>query len=573
LNHRAKLHNLNRIKILKRELKDIRDILTRQERHRFITLAFLNTILSIADISSIALVFIVLNIYSGQPVRLITPLLQQFNIQQRSLLPVILLMLIFFMKSMAGYFIIKAQSRHVSDISFRLTGKNLQLYLEGCYEDHVNIDSSIWMRRICFQTMEFAQYVLGGIQQVINESILIIISIIAVALYNIQLLVIVSLVLLPAIFILSYITKQRLKTARQNIKAENEISLQYLNEAIAGFVESNIYDMNTFFTKRYAQSRFRLNRFIADMQVTQMIPNRFFEVFAVLGLFIIVLAIKFNGNEDNAGILMLGAFVAAAYKIIPGVSRIISISGQVRTYLFTATELARQKDLDTLQSPIPADKNIESIELKHVEFSYGENMVFRDLNCLIKKNTFVGISGNSGNGKTTLVDIILGFLSPSSGSVLFNGQTMAAKEIKKLWPQIAYVKQTTFLVHDSVLNNIALYKSNADEKRLAYILEVTGLNNWVSQLPEGIHTIITENGKNISGGQRQRIVIARALFKDAQVIILDEPFNELDEDAELSLLNYLKQLSLDGKTIVLVTHNTNSFNFCDNVIYLNEKMQ
>jgi ABC-type multidrug transport system fused ATPase/permease subunit len=138
-----------------------------------------------------------------------------------------------------------------------------------------------------------------------------------------------------------------------------------------------------------------------------------------------------------------------------------------------------------------------------VRFAYGENIVFKDLNCVINKNAFVGISGNSGKGKTTLIDIILGFLSPTSGSVLFNGQIMAASEIKGLWPQIAYVKQTTFLVHDSILNNITLYKNNTDKKKLDCLLKATGLDDWISQLPEGMHTVITENGKNISGGQRQ----------------------------------------------------------------------
>lgn len=557
---------------MKSALKDIKSILTRPERHKFITLTFLNTILSITDIGSIALVFVVLNIYSGQAIAWVSPVLQKLNIQQQSIMPVVLLIIIFIAKTIAGYFISKAQARYISDIASRLTGRSLLLYLEGRYEDHVNIDSAVWMRRICFQTLEFAQFVLSGIQQVINEAILIIISIIALALYNAKLLIIVSLVLLPAILIISYITKKRLKETRQNIKASNELSLQYLNEAITGFVESNIYSKNEFFSDRYTQSRFKLNRFVADMQVTQNMPNRFFEVFAVLGLFILILAVKLEDGEGSANILMLGAFVAAAYKIIPGISKIIGTIGQIRTYLFTTTELAEQKDAHT-STVSSSDNDVQSIELRHVQFSYGGNIVFKDLNCVINKNTFVGISGNSGKGKTTLIDIILGFLSPLSGSVLFNGQRIAAREIKNLWPQIAYVKQSTFLVHDSIRNNITLYRNNVDIKKLDRILEVTGLTSWISQLPEGIHTVITESGKNISGGQRQRIAIARALFKDPPVIILDEPFNELDEASEISLLNYLKQLSLNGKTIVLVTHNTNSFSYCDNIIYLNEKAQ
>src|SRR4030095_3576154 len=251
--------------------------------------------------------------------------------------------IIFVAKGLAGYIISKAQFRYTFDVASRLTGKNLLLYLEGSYEDHVNIDSAVWIRRICFQPIEFAQYVLSCTQQVINEFILILISIIALSLYNIKLLAIVSLVLLPAIFILSYITKRRLKETRKNIQAANERSLQYLNEAISGFVESNIYDKNAFFLDRYSKSQFMVNRFIAGMQVTQAIPSRFFEAFAVLGLFILIAFMMMSGGENNAGIIMLGAFVAAAYKIIPGISRIINFGGQIKTYLFTIDELAKHK--------------------------------------------------------------------------------------------------------------------------------------------------------------------------------------------------------------------------------------
>ncbi len=293
---------------MKKRLSEIRTILTAFERRRFVALIVLNTLLSVADIASIALVFIVLNIYSGQPLKFITPFLHQLKIQQQSLLPAILLIVVFIFKSIAGYFILKAQARYIADIATRLASKNLLLYFEGSYEDYVNVDSSVWMRRICFQAQEFSQYVLSGVQQIINEIILIIITISALALYNAKVLMIVSLILLPAIFLLSYITKQRLKNMRENIKTTNEISLQYLNESISAFVESNIYNKNNFFTERYRKSQFVLNRFIADMQVTQMMPARFFETFAVLGLFIFIAVMSFNNSSSNEGRFYVGRF-------------------------------------------------------------------------------------------------------------------------------------------------------------------------------------------------------------------------------------------------------------------------
>ena len=527
--------------------------------------------LSIVDIGCIALVFIVLNFYTGRSVGWFSSLFQQLHLHEQSLLPGSFLIIIFILKSVSGYFISKAQFRYISDISTKLAGKNLLLYLEGAYEDHVNIDSAVWLRKICFQPMEFSQYVLSNTQQVINESILIIITVTALALYNIKILLIVSLVLLPAVFILSHITKKRLKATRQNIKSTNEQTLQYLNEAISGFVESNIYNANDFFNKRYAKSQFILNRFIADMLVTQAIPNRFFEAFAVLGLFILMAAFRFGSDEGNATIFVLGAFVAAAYKIIPGISKIINFTGQIRTYLFTSKELAKQNRFIQQQNISSFSEEIKKIEINNVSFSYNDNVVFKNINCIILKNSLTGLSGNSGKGKTTLIDILLGFLSPQNGYVLFNEKKMHSNEIKGLWTQFAYVKQTAFLVHDTILNNIILYKENVDERKLDHILEVTGLKEWINQLPDAVQTIITENGKNISGGQRQRIAIARALYKDAPIIILDEPFNELDEPSEISLLQYFKTLSQNGKTVLLVTHNADSLKICDNIIYLNEQ--
>jgi ABC-type bacteriocin/lantibiotic exporter with double-glycine peptidase domain len=124
------------------------------------------------------------------------------------------------------------------------------------------------------------------------------------------------------------------------------------------------------------------------------------------------------------------------------------------------------------------------------------------------------------------------------------------------------------MAYDSILKNITLFENGYDLKKINNIIDVTGLKTLIDRLPEGIEKIITEDGKNISGGQRQRIAIARALYKDADVIILDEPFNELDELSELAMLHYFKELSEAGKIVILITHNTASFTFCNDVITL-----
>ena len=203
----------------------------------------------------------------------------------------------------------------------------------------MHIDSSVLIRKICHQPIEFANYVLAGIQQITTEAILILLTVIALLIINARLLAILSLVLLPAIAILRYVAKRRLSVVRKNAKASSEKTLQYLNEALSGFIESNIYDKNEFFTNRYTSFQSVMNPYLADLQITQGMPSRFFEVFAVFGLFILIIVSEFTGVTKITDLFALGAFVAAAYKIIPGISRIINLNSQVKTYEYTVNEL------------------------------------------------------------------------------------------------------------------------------------------------------------------------------------------------------------------------------------------
>ena len=141
---------------------------------------------------------------------------------------------------------------------------------------------------------------------------------------------------------------------------------------------------------------------------------------------------------------------------------------------------------------------------------------------------------------------------------------------KKYWQRISYIKQQPFFLHASVAENITLEEADYDKNRLDNILILTGLDQIIGSFANGIKTIITENGKNVSGGQRQRLMLARALYNDFDLLILDEPFSELDKTAELELLKQLRILADGGKMILLITHNTEAFSFCNKKIQLDE---
>ncbi len=373
------------------------------------------------------------------------------------------------------------------------------------------------------------------------------------------------LILTPPIILTGILLKKKFNSIREAAKPANEKRQQYLQEALSGFIESNIYDSSEFFIRRYYAFQAKFNNFLSEQLVLQNLPSRFIEVFAIFGLFVLILIKRFDENANAVQLITIGAFMAAAYKIIPGIVKILNSIGQIKTYGYTVGDLL-QNNNEPLISKTKKNESIRSVEFANVSFSYNGEKVLSGFYLKTVPGDFVGLSGVSGKGKTTVINLLLGFLHPSSGNILINGNSTNTDERQSYWSNIAYVKQQTFLIHDSICKNIIFNERDEDTERLKKTAAVTGIDN----IPGGLKKLIAENGKNISGGQRQRIAIARALYKNADLIILDEPFNELDEDSELKLVKHFRQLTDSGKIVILITHNKDSLSYCDKIISLDE---
>jgi len=554
---------------LNRLLNNILGILTGEEKRKLYWLTVLNIIISVLDIVSLALILVVINFYTSKNSR-ITAFLPTWLAQKNSATLIVVFFLFFLFKNTVAYASAHLIYRFVFSAAARLSQQSLSNYLYGSYTEHVETDSAVFIRRISHQPIEFAQFILLGVQQIITEATLIIIAMTAILLYNIKLCMIVTALLLPVTLLAWLSTQKRIKSSRDTLKLNSESALQYLKEALNGFTESNVYGKNSFFIKRYAENQRKLNVHIARLQITQAMPSRLMEVFAVFGLLLLITANILTGSKNPADIITIGAFIAAAYKIIPGLVRIINISGQINTYRFTVDGLLKESTTPRLENEVKDCPSISSFSFNDVCFSYKGTPVIANSNFKICKGQFVGIAGPSGKGKTTIVHLLLGFLKETAGGIYINGKLTSATGRKNYHRRIAYVKQQNFLINDTIHKNITLDEIEYDEERMLAVVEASGLSSFISQYDEGIGKVINENGKNISGGQRQRIAIARALYKDADVIILDEPFNELDTASEVRLLQHFKQLTRQGKIVILITHQKESLSFCDKVISLNE---
>jgi len=554
---------------VKNILKHAWSVLEKKEKKKFIVLSILDVVISVIDILSLALLLWIIKFYI-QPGQNNLPFLPGWLADRHSISFIGIFFLVFGLKNISAFFITKAQYSFIAGVAVRISGINLSNYQHGEFNDFVNIDSSVLIRKISLQPFEFCQYILSGIQQIITQSFLIILTIVAIILFNAKLFLLLLLILLPPVVLVFYIIKKRLTHAKIQIRTTNEKSFQHLLDALKGYVEANIYDRNEFFLDRFIKHRRTFSRYLFDSLALQSMPNRIIEIFAVLGLFILIAIAKWSGNDDSGALITIGAFMAAAYKIIPGIVKLINVAGQIRAYEYSVTDLVEKKKA-TPESTEAIPVSLHSIQLRNISFRYNDLEVLKSFCLSLEKGDFVGIMGESGKGKTTVLNILLGFLTPDKGDIFINGEKLAPPDIKKYWPNISYVRQQSFFIHDTALRNITLEEEKYNKNNLATALSVSGVNRMIEQFPEGLEKIITENGKNISGGQQQRIALARAVYKNADLILLDEPFNELDVDSSIILLKHFKELAANGKMIIMITHDKESLSYCNKIVSLDEQ--
>jgi len=530
----------------------------------------LDLVMGMLDIAFLGLLLLVINFYTNGN-SLNNRFLLQSIAGKNSLVVISIFFMLFSLKNWLGYRVSRSQNFFFYGVASRLSKRNIWHYLNDDYTRFINIDSSVFIRKISQQPIEFSCYILTNIQQVISQSILIFFTIIGILFYHPESFLLLFLLLLPPVILLAFFIKKKLKHVRANIKITSQKTIQHLQESLSGYVESNIYHKNDFFTDRFYRYKQQLDENIATQQTLQILPARLIEVFAVLGFFILIAINKLSANAPAIDLLTIGIFMAAAYKIIPGIIKILNSTGRIKTYQFTLNDLLLLESKTPIADDIPPASGINSIEFDHVYFRYNEHAILSDVNFQIAKGDFAGISAASGKGKTTIINLLLGFLGPDCGAICLNGQKTDNAGRQQYWTRISYVKQQPFFIHDTILKNITLSDDKYDWDKLQDVLLFCGIDQLLDNSREGPEKIIKENGKNISGGQRQRIMLARALYHDFDLLILDEPFGEIDDRSEKNILVKLQALARQGKMILFITHKKTSLSFCNKIFSLDEE--
>ena len=313
------------------------------------------------------------------------------------------------------------------------------------------------------------------------------------------------------------------------------------------------------------------------------IPRYFLEIFIILALLIIIYLLETDiFYNDSDTIAVIGVLVVASARILPSISKILTNFQNLKFRLPSVHLLSDEikKFNENFNFNIIHDekknknffenKDFE-INLKDINFKYAKdsNLVLNNVNLKLSSNKIYGIIGKTGSGKSTLIDLISGFYKPSSGNITINGLNIF-DDIKNWRKNFGYVSQNIFLFDDTIEKNISLEidSENIDQKRLNETLLMSSINEFVKTLPDGLKTVVGQNGSKLSGGQIQRLGISRALYQNPKIIIFDEATNALDKDTEDKILKMIQEIK--NKLIFIVTHNTNPLNICDETIKIDE---
>jgi len=390
--------------------------------------------------------------------------------------------------------------------------------------------------------------------------------------------------LLGSIYLLIYLLIQSyLKKIGKNQIEFNKMRFEATQEAFGAIKEIKLYAKERAYLSRFDYPSIRMASTISTGTVMGQIPKFTIEAFAFGGILALSMFLmnKYGGYSSNAlgSVLpLLGLYAFAGYRLIPAMQIIYFSLTQVKFFSPAIDNI--YKDLFQDEKEISHFKNNDeeitfnsTLELKKMSYCYlgSERQALTDISLKLESGESLGIVGSTGSGKSTLVNIMLGLLNPSSGSILIDGNELTDTKIRSWQKNIAYVPQDIFLLDTSIKFNIALGQDEEeiDYERLLQSIRISQLEELINnELPNGIDTIVGERGIRLSGGQKQRIGIARALYQKPKIVFFDEATSSLDSVTEKKIINDIENLQ-GAYTLVMIAHRVTTLKSCNQILVLN----
>jgi ABC-type multidrug transport system fused ATPase/permease subunit len=417
----------------------------------------------------------------------------------------------------------------------------------------------------------FSHSLLSPIFRMMGDILLIMLVTIALIIWKGKLVMLLFVAFLPFMCVYFLVVKNKVRQyGAEDMNAKREQS-RVVMDTFRGYVELEVNGAFPALQSSFLDGIDKISSNRLKLDAIQRLPLFFSELSVVIAL---VLLVAFAKGDVK---LMVSIFAIAAFRLLPALRNILSCWTQIQN---------SKCCLDAIEDGLKDDKIIENPEQKGISFcrniiienltySYpGGEMVLDNFNCIINKGEYVGIKGTSGAGKSTFFNLLIGLLEPVSGTIKIDGNLLSRQTYGSWIQQFGYVPQDVFIFNGTIAENIALGCNRIDYDKVNQILKSVNLDKWVEAQQDGVNTALSEAGSKLSGGQKQRIGIARALYKEAAVLMLDESTSALDNETERDINDTLKTLkdSYKGLTILSIAHRESSLSYCDRIITIGEQV-
>ncbi len=423
-------------------------------------------------------------------------------------------------------------------------------------------------------TVIFANMTLTPIIRICSEIMILSFIIIFLAYTNFYALMLIAIIFFVVTLVFFLVIKKNIDRSAKISAISSEKVIKSIIDFIYGFNEIRVFNKSKFFLKRFEKNSLDFTREGAYYSSVQLIPRYLLETSLIAYICLFILLGHFLNIAPSSLIYDISIFFAASIRVLPSLNQIIGNTNHIRysrkhlNDLFN--EISKDKD-NFVKENLSITNNLlndfSTLEFKNVSFKYNndDKFVINNLSFVITKGQTIGISGRSGSGKTTLINLIMGLLKPTSGHILINGVNII--DIENEWhKRISYIPQNFYLFDSSIKDNVTLFENNNEIKtnKLDKAFTNSNIYDFIKSLPNKEDTEVGDNATKLSGGQKQRLAIARSLYFDRQVIIIDEGTSSLDLENEKYIISSLK--SLKNKTKIIISHSLEYKDLFDNVI-------
>jgi ABC-type multidrug transport system fused ATPase/permease subunit len=563
-------------------------ILNSNQKKNFIFLTALTLFSAIFEMLSLGILIPIMSLLTNQSehfsvfgLDFLHSLLLTFNLtdNQKIIYFLIILLLIFFVKTIFFTFLNFFNFKIIANFNYEISKKVFRNYLLRDYNFFLSSNSSGLTQKLTKEIENLVEIFSVSLLLLFNEIfILVAISLVLIFLnfkaYIVAFLFFGLSSLVFFLLIKNFLNKWSLLRQVYQTKI-----IKCIQEGIRNIKELKIFSKENEFINYFNFYSLEYSKIQSNVNFLSSIPRHYIELIAIIFFVFGMYAFLFTGVSNAQIIITLSIFVAAMLKILPSINRIINCIIKLKYAQSSVDVIYNELNLINGSyyfniNKIDSKKKLiikKNIKVNNVFFKYenNKNFILKNVNFKFPANKIIGFFGKSGSGKTTLIDLLIGLLTPTKGNIYVDGKDIA-KNLRKWKNNIGYVQQSIYLIDSSIKANIVLglKEDSINLKKINDILNIVCLKDFVDNLPNKINTNVGELGNNLSGGQRQRIGIARALYFDRDVLILDEATNSLDQSTEQKVIENICKLK--NKTIIFVTHKKSLLKYCDIIFDLNK---